>query len=211
MPGLSESRPVVFVVDDDPAMCTAIESLLRSVRLEVVSFRTSAEFLARRRSDTLSCLVLDVDLPGVSGLDLQAELRAREPSLPVVFITGHGDIPMSVRAIKAGAIEFLPKPFRDEDLLAAIEQALATAKLARVELAEDAELQSRYESLTRREREVMTLVVSGLLNKQIAAELGISEVTVKIHRGQAMRKMSAGSVAQLVRMAVRLDIATSES
>ncbi|MDB4989325.1 MAG: nodW [Myxococcaceae bacterium] len=208
---MSEPVPLVFVVDDDPGVCAAIESLLRSVRLDVLSFGTPAEFLARRRTDRLSCLVLDVDLPGTSGLELQLELREREPTLPIVFITGHGDIPMSVRAIKAGAVEFLSKPVRDEDLLAAIEQALATARLARRELADDQDLQARFATLTPREREVMTLVISGLLNKQIAHELGISEVTVKIHRGQATRKMKASSVADLVRMALRLGIAPATS
>jgi len=202
--------PVVFVVDDDSSMREALIDLITSVGLLVEAFKSAAEFLERRRPDAPACLVLDVRLPGLSGLDLQRELVRTEAPIPIIFITGHGDIPMSVRAIKEGAVEFLAKPFRDQDLLDAIQHALEIDRAARLQRSMVAELRRRYESLTKREREVMKLVVSGLLNKQIAGELGSSEVTVKMHRGQVMRKMKAQSLVQLVRMAEKIGI-TSEA
>jgi FixJ family two-component response regulator len=197
---------VVFVVDDDSSVREAIKSLIRSVGLRVETFETAQEFLSSKRPDAPGCVVLDVRLPGISGLDLQRELAAHDINLPVIFITGHGDIPMSVRAMKAGALEFLTKPFRDQDLLDAIQQALERDRSARQHQTETTELRDRFNSLTSREREVMELVVSGLLNKQIAGELGTSEVTIKIHRSQAMKKMGAGSLAELVRMTEKLGI-----
>jgi FixJ family two-component response regulator len=197
---------VVFVVDDDLSVREAIESLIRSVGLRVETFETAQEFLRSTRPDAPGCVVLDVRLPGLSGLDLQRELAAHGINLPVIFITGHGDIPMSVRAMKAGALEFLTKPFRDQDLLDAIQQALERDLSARQQRTETAELRERFDSLTSREREVIGLVVSGLLNKQIAGELGTSEVTIKIHRSQVMKKMGAGSLAELVRMTEKLGI-----
>jgi FixJ family two-component response regulator len=201
--------PIVFVVEDDPSMREALTDLITSVGLLVEPFKSAREFLEHRRLDAPACLVLDVRLPGLSGLDLQRELVRTEAPIPIIFITGHGDIPMSVRAIKEGAVEFLAKPFRDQDLLDAIQHALEIDRAARLERSMMAELRRRYESLTKREREVMKLVVSGLLNKQIAGELGSSEVTVKMHRGQVMRKMKAQSLVQLVRMAEKIGI-TSE-
>jgi FixJ family two-component response regulator len=198
--------PIVFVIDDDSSMREALTDLITSVGLLVEAFKSAREFLEHRRPDAPACLVLDVRLPGLSGLDLQRELLRTEAPIPIIFITGHGDIPMSVRAIKEGAVEFLAKPFRDQDLLDAIQHALEIDRAARQERTMVAELRRRYESLTKREREVMRLVVSGLLNKQIAGELGSSEVTVKIHRGQVMRKMKAQSVVQLVRMAEKIGI-----
>jgi FixJ family two-component response regulator len=197
---------IVYVVDDDSSVREAIKSLIRSVGLRVETFGTAQEFLKSARPDAPGCVVLDVRLPGLSGLDLQRELAANGSNLPVIFITGHGDIPMSVRAMKAGALEFLTKPFRDQDLLDAIQQALERDRGARQQRSETAELRERFDSLTAREREVMGLVVSGLLNKQIAGELGTSEVTIKIHRSQVMKKMSAGSLAELVRMTEKLGI-----
>jgi FixJ family two-component response regulator len=196
--------PIVFVVDDDSSMREALVDLITSVGISVEAFKCAREFLERRKRDAPACLVLDVRLPGLSGLDLQRELLHTEAPLPIVFITGHGDIPMSVRAIKEGALEFLAKPFRDQDLLDAIQHALDIDRAARQERTIVAGV--RYESLTKREREVMKLIVSGLLNKQIAGELGASEVTVKMHRGQVMRKMNAQSVVQLVRMAEKIGI-----
>jgi FixJ family two-component response regulator len=198
--------PIVFVVDDDSSMREALTDLITSVGLMVEAFKSAQEFLEHRRPDASACLVLDVRLPGLSGLDLQRELVRTEAPIPIIFITGHGDIPMSVRAIKEGAVEFLAKPFRDQDLLDAIQHALQIDRAARRERAMVAEVRRRYESLTKRERQVMRLVVSGLLNKQIAGELGSSEVTVKIHRGQVMRKMKAQSVVQLLRMAEKIGI-----
>jgi FixJ family two-component response regulator len=197
---------IVFVVDDDSSVREAIESLIQSVGLRVETFETAQEFLRSKRPDVPGCVVLDVRLPGLSGLDLQRELAAHGIKLPVIFITGHGDIPMSVRAMKAGALEFLTKPFRDQDLLDAIQQALERDRTARQHQMETTELREHFDSLTSREREVMGLVVSGLLNKQIAGELGTSEVTIKIHRSQVMKKMGAGSLAELVRMTEKLGI-----
>jgi FixJ family two-component response regulator len=202
--------PIVFVVEDDSSMREALTDLITSVGLLVEPFKSAREFLEHRRLDAPACLVLDVRLPGLSGLDLQRELVRTEAPIPIIFITGHGDIPMSVRAIKEGAVEFLAKPFRDQDLLDAIQHALEIDRAARLERSMVAELRRRYESLTKREREVMKLVVSGLLNKQIAGELGSSEVTVKMHRGQVMHKMKAQSLVQLVRMAEKIGI-TSEA
>jgi FixJ family two-component response regulator len=198
--------PIVFVVDDDPSMREALADLIASVGLSVEAFKSAPEFLERRRHDAPACLVLDVRLPGLSGLDLQRELLRREAPIPIIFITGHGDIPMSVRAMKEGAVEFLPKPFRDQDLLDAIQHAIEFDRVARHERTVVAAVRRRYESLTKREREVMKLIVSGLLNKQIAAQLGSSEVTVKMHRGQVMHKMKAESVIQLARMAEKIGI-----
>lgn len=207
---VADPSSVVFVVDDDASMRAAIESLVRSSGLSVESFSSALEFMARPPSDAPACLVLDVRLPGTSGLELQRELAERDP-LPIVFITGHGDIRTSVRAMKAGAVEFLPKPFRDEDLLQAISQALESAKKSWRHRADQTKLRSMFEQLTPRERQVFALVVSGMLNKQIAYELGISEVTVKGHRGQVMHKLQAGSVADLVRMAGRVGIGPDNS
>jgi FixJ family two-component response regulator len=197
-------EPVVFVVDDDEDIRAAMRSLLASVGLRVETFPTAQDFLESRRPDAPACLVLDVQLPGLSGLDLQHELIQRGISIPIVFLSGHGDIPTSVQAIKAGAVEFLTKPVQDHQLLDAIRRAIVADQLERPRRAELADLRRRYGSLTPREREVMTLVVSGLLNKQAAARIGTSEVTVKVHRAHIMRKMRADSVADLVRMTERL-------
>jgi len=202
---MADDKPIVFVVDDEAAARSAIESLLHSVGLRVETFGSAAEFLAHERSDAPGCLVLDVRLPGMSGLEFQRELRAREISIPIIFITGHGDIPMSVEAMKAGAMEFLTKPFRGQVLLDAIQKAIERDRATRQEQGRLAELRQRLGALTVREREVMQRVVQGLLNRQIAAELGTSERTVKIHRSNVMRKMGAESLPDLVRMAEKLD------
>jgi FixJ family two-component response regulator len=201
---MKNPEQMVFVIDDDPSMRTAIKELIEAVGLNCQVFASGQELLDARLPDLPGCLILDVRLPGLSGLHLQRELAERGNHIPIIFITGHGDIPMSVQAMKAGAVEFLTKPFRDQDLLDAIEQATERDRTARRQRVETVELSARYGSLTPREREVMQLVVTGLLNKQIAVQLSISEKTVNVHRAQVMQKMKADSLADLVRMSEKL-------
>lgn len=203
---MNEETPTVFVVDDDESMREALDSLLRSVGLKTEVFSSATEFLQSAHSGGPACLILDVRLRGLSGLDLQTELKRLEIEIPIIFLTAHGDIPMSVRAMKAGAVEFLTKPFREQELLDAVGQAIDRDRERQRLQSEIAELSHRYEKLTPREREVMQLVVAGMLNKQIAFELEVSEVTVKIHRSQAMHKMQSESVAELVRMSEKLGL-----
>jgi FixJ family two-component response regulator len=200
----TDPSPIVFVIDDDPSLRRAIKRLVQSVGLDVETLGSAKEFLSASHLDVPSCIILDVRLPGMSGLDLQRELATADLHIPIIFITSYGDIPMSVRAMKAGAIEFLPKPFRDQDLLDAVQLALERDRARRQQQAEIRLLQERFQSLTPREREILPLVVSGLLNKQIAAAIGTSEATVKVHRSQLTRKMAAKSLADLVRMAEKM-------
>jgi FixJ family two-component response regulator len=203
---VTNPAPIVFVVDDDASVRDALSSLFRSVGLQVELFGSAAEFLRRKPSDVPSCLVLDIRLPGMSGLDFQAQLAAAKIQIPIIIMTGHGDIPMSVRAMKAGASDFLAKPFRDQDMLDAVAAALRRDRQARDSERAVSSLRASYELLTTREREVMALVTAGLMNKRAAAELGLSEITVKIHRGHVMKKMNAKSLADLVRMAESLGL-----
>jgi FixJ family two-component response regulator len=203
---MSEDQPVVVIIDDDPDIRNALQGLLETIDLPTALFATAAEFLASKRPQGPCCIVVDVRLPGLSGLDFQQELARENIPIPVIFITGHGDIPMSVRAMKAGAIEFLTKPLRDQDLLDAIQAALRRDRARLEDQRKVADLRTRHESLTAREREVMALLVAGRVNKQIAAEIGISEVTVRLHRGQIMRKMRASSLADLIRTADKITL-----
>jgi FixJ family two-component response regulator len=208
---MSDEQPVVFVIDDDQSMREALEGLLRTVGLDVHTFASTRDFLRAKRPDEPSCLVLDVRLPGLSGLDFQSELIKSNIDFPIIFISAHCDIPMTVRAIKAGAIEFLTKPFRHQDLLDAVQVGIEKDRVRRQDAAATGGLQQCFDSLTTREREIMALVVTGLLNKQMAAELELSEVTVKLHRGNVMRKMRAKSLAELVRMADKLGLGSTSN
>lgn len=207
----AEPPSAVFVVDDDAAVREALDGLFRSVGLQAKTFGSAAEFLQNKLPDLPSCLVLDVRLPGLSGLDFQAELAAAGLHIPIIFMTGHGDIPMTVRAMKAGAVEFLPKPFRDQDMLDAVQQALERDRERRERSSGLAKLKSSFDTLTPREQEVMGLVTAGLMNKQVAGEIGVSEITAKVHRGNIMRKMGAKSLAELVRMADALGVRRQNS
>jgi len=208
---MNETLPIVFVVDDESAVGVSIKRLLHSVGLEARHFTSASEFLRAKRPDAPGCIVLDVRLPDLSGLDLQQELAKTNVDLPVIFVTGHADIPMTVRAMKAGAVEFLTKPFREQELLEAVQRAISRHRQTRDQRASMRVLQSRYELLTPREREVYPLVASGLLNKQVAAELNASEKTIKVHRGQLMQKMEAHSLSDLIRMAEQLGILSPRS
>jgi len=203
---MAPQSSMVFVVDDDPLMRASLHGLLKSAGLRAESFGTAEQFLKKGRWDGPSCLILDVSLPGISGLDFQAQLRNAGIHIPIIFVTGHGDIPMTVKAMKLGAMEFLTKPFNDQDLLDAVEQALARDRVYRKEQSEISKLSARFDILTRREREVMELVVAGMLNKQIASQLGTSEITIKVHRARVMQKMQAGSLAELIKIAERLHL-----
>jgi FixJ family two-component response regulator len=202
----TELPPAVFVVDDDASVREALDSLFRSIGLQAKTFGSAAEFLQNKLPDAPSCLVLDVRLPGLSGLDFQTELAAAGLHIPIIFMTGHGDIPMTVKAMKAGAVEFLPKPFRDQDMLDAVQQALERDRERRERNSGLDKLKSSFDTLTPREQEVMGLVTAGLMNKQVAGEIGVSEITAKVHRGSIMRKMGAKSLAELVRMADALGV-----
>jgi FixJ family two-component response regulator len=207
----TEPPPAVFVVDDDASVREALDALFRSIGLQSKTFGSAAEFLQNKLPDAPSCLVLDVRLPGLSGLDFQTELAAAGLHIPIIFMTGHGDIPMTVKAMKAGAVEFLPKPFRDQDMLDAVQQALERDRERREHNSGLAKLKSSFDTLTPREQEVMGLVTAGLMNKQVAGEIGVSEITAKVHRGNIMRKMGAKSLAELVRMADALGVRRSNS
>jgi len=209
-PTAAKVPPVVFVIDDDASVRAALSSLIRSVGLRVEVFASASEFLAAKRTDGPSCLILDVRLPGVSGLEFQTALADAKSVIPIIFITGHGDIPMSVKAMKAGAVEFLTKPFRDQDLLDAVQVAIERTQSWHESEKAVSELRAKFQNLTHREKEVMAWVTSGLLNKQVAAELGVSEITVKVHRGKVTQKMGAKSIADLVRMADTLGIRHKE-
>src|SRR5262245_35150345 len=207
----SEAQPVVFVVDDDASIRATLSSLIRSVGIRAEAFASASEFLAVRRPDVPCCLILDVRLSGASGLDFQAELAKAKIQIPIIFITGHGDIPMTVKAMKAGAVEFLTKPFRDQDLLDAVQVALERARASHASEKAVTELRAKFETLTPREKEVMAWVTGGLLNKQVAAEIGVTEITVKVHRGHVTRKMGAKSLAELVKMADILGVRRTKS
>ena len=202
----TSGQSIVFVIDDDASLGASVSSLLRSVGLQARVFASTSEFLQEKRPNVPSCMVLDVRLPGVSGIDFQADLSKRNIHIPIVFMTGHGDIPMTVRAMKAGAVEFLTKPFRDQDLLDAVRVALERARATHESEQSAAQLRAKFEALTPREQEVMAWVTGGLLNKQVAAEIGVTEITVKVHRGKLTRKMGARSLAELVKMADMLGI-----
>jgi len=205
------TQPMVFVVDDDASMRGAVSNLIRSVGFQVEAFTSAQEFLASTRPDTPCCLILDVRLPQVSGLDIQAELTKAQIHIPIIFVTGHGDVPMSVKAMKAGAVEFLTKPFRDQDLLDAVKVALERSRVSRINEKAISELKTKFQTLTPREQQVMAWVTGGYLNKQIAAEIGVTEITVKVHRGNVMRKFGTKSLAELVKMADILGICRTKS
>ncbi len=207
----ASGQPIVFVIDDDAALGASVSSLLRSVGLQAMVFASTSEFLQQKRPNVPSCMVLDVRLPGVSGIDFQADLISRNIHIPIIFMTGHGDIPMTVRAMKAGAVEFLTKPFREQDMLDAVKLALERDQSRLESEKASSGLKSSFETLTPREREIMALVTSGLMNKQVAGKIGLSEITVKVHRGRIMQKMGARTLADLVRMAEALGIGPSAS